>query len=55
MFAGDLAIKKLKKKAICIVGDSRSGKSTLHNYLNGIPLVGKSINDGEDVIYVQQA
>jgi ABC-type thiamine transport system ATPase subunit len=33
MFAGDLALKNLKKKAIAIIGDSRIGKSTLFNYI----------------------
>ncbi len=40
MFAGDLAIKKLQKRAIAIIGDSRIGKSTLFNYILKIPLIG---------------
>lgn len=40
MLAGDLAIRKLKPKAIVIVGDTRIGKSTLLNYLTKIPMEG---------------
>lgn len=40
MLAGDLAIRKLKRKAIVIVGDTRIGKSTLLNYLTKIPMEG---------------
>jgi GTPase SAR1 family protein len=42
-FAGDLAIKEIIKKAIIIVGDSRSGKSTLLNYLSKVPMEGVKI------------
>ena len=40
MFAGDLATKKLQKRAIAIIGDSRIGKSTLFNYILKRPLIG---------------
>lgn len=38
MLAGDLVIRKVKGKAIVIVGDTRVGKSTLLNYLMKIPM-----------------
>lgn len=41
MYAGDLAISKSHRKAILIIGDTRVGKSTLFNYIMGIPLIGK--------------
>lgn len=46
MFAGDLAICKVSKKAILIVGDTRIGKSTLYNYLMRVPMIGYEIEDG---------
>ena len=51
MLAGELEIRKIGKKAILIVGDTRVGKSTLFNLLLKIPLVGVEIEDGVDVIY----
>lgn len=45
MFAGDLGIKKTKSKVIMIVGDTRVGKSTLFNYIVGVPLIGVQTED----------
>lgn len=39
-FAGDLQTKKIKEKAILVVGDTRVGKSTIFNYAIGVPMVG---------------
>jgi hypothetical protein len=36
----DIRLKKLKKKAIFIVGLSRTGKSTIFNHVNNVPLFG---------------
>jgi predicted GTPase len=44
MFAGDLAIQEVKKKGILIVGDTRTGKSTLFNHLLKVPMEGVKIN-----------
>ena len=49
MFAGDLAIKKLHKRAIAIIGDSRIGKSTLFNYILKIQLI--VVKDKFRVVY----
>lgn len=51
MLAGEIQIRKIKKKAILIVGDTRVGKSTLFNHLLKIPLKGVQIDEGLDVIY----
>lgn len=54
MFAGDLAIRKVSKKAILIVGDTRVGKSTLFNFLMRVPIIGFEVEDGSDVVYKPQ-
>lgn len=36
----DICLRKLKPKCICIVGLSRSGKSTIYNNINNIELIG---------------
>jgi len=36
----DIGLRKLKKRSIVLVGLSKSGKSTLYNYINGIQLYG---------------
>jgi ABC-type phosphate/phosphonate transport system ATPase subunit len=36
----DICLKKINHKSICIVGLSRTGKSTLFNNINNIELIG---------------
>jgi GTP-binding protein EngB required for normal cell division len=43
MFAGDLAIHKINKKAVILLGDSRTGKSTLFNHLLNVLMQGKQV------------
>lgn len=50
MLKGERTLKELPSHNIAIIGDSRIGKSTLFNYLNGVRLEAK-VND-EDGDYV---
>jgi putative ribosome biogenesis GTPase RsgA len=40
LFKGDIEIKKLKEKAIILMGNTRVGKSTLFNHLLHFPMIG---------------
>jgi hypothetical protein len=44
----DMRLKKMKKKAIFFVGLARSGKSTVFNYSNDVPLIGVAPGAAED-------
>jgi GTP-binding protein EngB required for normal cell division len=49
MFSAHLAIKKMNKKAIILVGDTKVGKSTLFYYLLKKEMTGKKVK--RDVQY----
>ena len=49
MFAGDLLVQKLGRHAIFLVGESRIGKSTLFNLLQGFQL--EAIQSDEEDYY----